>query len=193
MSDTPQKIFGRWEDAPGAGATSHQQMALTAGHLADHWGRCSLSSDFWAGYMAGFVPPQVPPGRLRREALVQVLSYLLNELFENCAKFSDGSVSAVRYQAWVTPEQMVFQLTNHVAPAVEDAFAQFIQELLAGDPEELYFRRLEATAEGAAHGSGLGYLTLIKDYGITFGFRLAHVAPGAVAVDVQAHVAMEEQ
>lgn len=191
MSDSAQ-IFGAWEDEPGAGAASHQRMELTAGQLAASWRRCSLSSDFWAAYMAGFVPRDPPPGQLRRDAMLHVLAYLLNELLENCAKFSGGADPAVRYQSWATPERLVFQITNHIAPERAAPFAQFIGELLAGDPEELYFQRLEATAEGHAHGSGLGYLTMIKDYGITFGFRLAHTAPGTVAVDVQAHVAREE-
>jgi hypothetical protein len=186
------RVFGAWEDEPGAGAISHQRMDLTAGQLAAHWRRCSLSSDFWAGYLARFVPTQTPPGRLRRDAMESVLTFLLNELFENCAKFSGGPADPVSYRSWVTPDRLSFQLTNHVAPERERSFAGFIEELLAGDPELLYFQRLEATAEGAA-GSGLGYLTMIKDYGIKFGFRLAPAAPGSVAVDVQAHVAMEEQ
>jgi hypothetical protein len=191
VSDSPQ-IFGAWEDDPGAGATSHQRMELTAGQLAAHWRRCSLSADFWAAYMAGFVPPEPPPGQLRRDAMLHVIGYLLNELIENCAKFSGGADPAVRYQSWAAPERLVFQITNHIAPGRAAPFAQFIGELLAGDPEELYFQRLEATAAGHAQGSGLGYLTMIKDYGIRFGFRLAQASPGAVAVDVQAHVLREE-
>jgi hypothetical protein len=168
-------------------------MELTAGQLAAFWRRSSLSADFWASYTSRFVPPQAPPGQLGRDAMHHVLAYLLNELFENCAKFSGGPVDTVRYQSWQTPGGLVFQMTNHVAPERERSFARFIGELLAGDPEELYFQRLEASAEGHVEGSGLGYLTMIKDYGIKFGFRLAQVAPGTVAVDVQAHVAMEEQ
>ena len=186
------QTYGDWQDLAGAPALSHQWMALDATQLAAYWRRCSLSADFWARYSALFVPSPAPAGRLERAALSGVLSYLLNELFENCAKFSGGPIGTVRYEAWTRADDVVFQLTNHIEPARQPAFAQFIQDLLDGDPEELYFRRLEESAETDARGSGLGYLTLMKDYGIRFGFRFSRAAPGSVAVEVQAHVQMEE-
>lgn len=191
MAHEPQ-IYGAWAEPSAIVALSYDRMVLDAAHLYEHWRRCSLSSDFWARYTALFVPVPAGPGRLRREAVESVLSYLLNELFENCAKFSGGPIGTVRYEAWTRADDVVFQLTNHIEPARQPAFAQFIQDLLDGDPEELYFRRLEESAETDARGSGLGYLTLMKDYGIRFGFRFSRAAPGSVAVEVQAHVQMEE-
>ncbi len=191
-TSTPQ-IFGTWEELTAV-SPNYAAMTLNASHLANHWRRNSLSSDYWAAYTALQIPEIVPTGWLRREDITYVLSYLLNELFENCAKFSTGSELAVRYQAWFFEEdRMVFQLTNHITPQGERPFINLIQELLTGDPDELYFQKLEENAEQDLGGSGLGYLTLIKDYGIQFGFRFRPIHEGTTAVDVQAHVSLQEQ
>jgi hypothetical protein len=144
------QTYGAWEEPGAAPALSHQWMALDAGQLVAHWRRCSLSADFWARYAALFVPSPAPPGRLARQELEHVLSYLLNELFENCAKFSGGSIGAVRFAAWFRPDSLDFAFTNHIAPESQPAFARFIEELLDGDPEELYFSR------DGCEGLGLG-------------------------------------
>ncbi len=186
------QIYGAWQDTPEAGARTNV-MTLDAAQLAAHWRRCSLSSDFWAHYTALFVPAVPQPGMLRREDVENILSYLLNELFENCAKFSSGPLMPVRYQSWISPTSMVFQMTNYIEPAAQAPFVTLIQEILEGDPDELYFQRLEANAESDSGGSGLGYLTLIKDYGVRFGFRFQPVSNDSVAVDVQAHISTKEE
>jgi hypothetical protein len=190
MSDSQR--YGDWQDMASVTALSYQRMTLNAADLTRFWRRCSLSSDFWSRYSALFVPVTALPGQLSRAALESVLAYLLNELFENCAKFGDGPQGIVRYQAWIQADSMTFQLTNQIDPAQQASFIRFIRELLENDPDELYFRRLEENAEENAKGSGLGYLTLIKDYGIRFGFQFSASGDQRVAADVQAHVSMKE-
>lgn len=191
LTVTP-KIFGTWEELTAV-SPHYATMNLNATHLATHWRRNSLSSDYWAAYAALQIPEIVPTGWLRREDVNYVLSYLLNELFENCAKFSAGPEQTVHYQAWYEDERIVFQFTNHIQPAGERLFIDLILEILTGDPDELYFQKLEENAEQDLGGSGLGYLTLIKDYGIQFGFRFRPINDETTAVDVQAHVSLKEQ
>jgi hypothetical protein len=167
-------------------------MVLDARQLAQHWRRCSLSSDFWARYTAlssAYFSVEPP---VRRDAVESTLSYLLNELFENCAKFSGGPLHSVVYEAWLFPERMAFQMTNHIEPARQPGFIELIEELLSNPPDELYFQRLEENAETDGKGSGLGYLTLMKDYNVRFGFRFTAVKEGSIAVDVQAHINVKE-
>ena len=188
QTQSPQ-VFGTWlDDLTG----DYTRMDLTATQLSAHWRRNSLSSDYWAYYAAQTVPTAVPDGYLPQQAVQDILSYLLNELFENCAKFSKGSILDVCYQSWLQDEKMVVQFTNHVEPADLPAFIEIIQELLTGDPDELYFQKLEENAEFDVEGSGLGYLTLMKDYGIQFGFRFRPKNANSIAVDVQAHVSKKE-
>lgn len=182
--------LGTWEDM--SAIPTSNTMALDADQLASHWRRCSLSSDFWARYTALSVPVAASQDRLPREAVEGVLSYLFNELFENCAKFSSGPLKSVSYQSWVQDDGMVFQMTNHIQPEHQEAFTKLIDEFLEGDPDELYFQKLEESFETDSSGSGLGYLSLIKDYGIQFGFRFRPIEKDSVAVDIQAHVSMKE-
>lgn len=190
LTATPQ-IFGTWEELTAV-SSHYAAMTLQATQLARHWRRNSLSADYWATYAALQTPEVVPTGWLRRDDVAYVLSYLLNELFENCAKFSAGPEQAVQYQAWFGDEHILFQFTNHITPAGERPFITLIEELLTSDPDELYFQKLEENAEQDLGGSGLGYLTLIKDYGIQFGFRFRPISDQTTAVDVQAHVSRKE-
>ncbi|PDW03035.1 slr1658 superfamily regulator [Candidatus Viridilinea mediisalina] len=184
--------YGYWEELEAVPSLGHYSMSLDAHHLVQFWRRCSLSSNFWSRYMALWVPTPPAPGHLRREAMEHLLSYLLNELFENCAKFSGGPFQRINYAAWIQAEGMVFELTNQIVPAAQAPFATLIEELLTSDLDELYFQRLEASAESNASGSGLGYLTLMKDYGIRFGFRFSPLTSESITVGVQAHVALKE-
>ena len=189
------KIYGTWEDlqtARSKSILSHDRMILSAKQLAGYWRRCSLSSDFWARYVSLSSSEFSVGHPVRRDAVESVLSYLLNELFENCAKFSDGPIDTVVYEAWMFPDRLAFQMTNHIEPAQLEGFVKLIEELLNNDPDELYFRRLEENAETNRKGSGLGYLTLMKDYKIRFGFRFTPVAEQSIAVDVQAHINIKE-
>jgi len=171
---------------------SHNRMVLDAGQLANAWRRCSLSSDFWARYTSLFVPPHAVQGHLDRAAASSVFSYLLNEMFENCAKFSRGTLLEVNYDCWVLADRIIFQMSNHVLPGMVQAFSELIKQLLENDPDEQYFTKLEENAVSNSSGSGLGYLTLIKDYGIRFGFGFRNVTNNSVQVDIQAQVNRKE-
>lgn len=183
-----EETLGFWETIDENDPPDHS-MVVNAGQLADHWRRCSLTADFWARYIALYSPADVGSTRLHRSAMVDILSYLFNELYENCAKFSAGPQLTVLHQSWRREAEILIQLTNHIQPAGCAPFQTVIQEILNGDPDELYFQKLEASVEFDLEGSGLGYLTLIKDYGIRFGFRFRPLNEQSVAVDVQAHVA----
>lgn len=188
------ETYGAWEDLSTeiGGMIGYKRMALHAHHLTEYWRRCSLSSDFWARYTALSSSSFSVDKALRVDAVESVLSYLLNELFENCAKFSRGPIDDVVYQAWLFPERMAFQMTNHIDPGFQDGFTHMIEELMSSDLEKLYFKRLEENAENNERGSGLGYLTLMKDYNVRFGFRFTPIVEGSIAVDVQAHINVKE-
>lgn len=171
---------------------SHNRMVLDAGQLAASWRRCSLSSDFWDRYTGFFVPPHAVTGHLARDAANSVFSYLLNEMFENCAKFSRGTNLEISYDCWVLVDRIVFQMSNYILPGMVQGFSDLIKQLLENDPEELYFTKLEENAASNSSSSGLGYLTLIKDYGIKFGFGFQNMGNNMVRVDIQAQVNRKE-
>lgn len=182
------EILGTWQDMLDLAPSN--RMVLDAEQLAQYWRRVSLTADFWSLYLALHAPAASSEERLNREELHGVLSYLLNELIENCAKFSAGAVKTICLESWNLDDQMVFQITNHIQPERQPPFVTFLQTLLAGDPAELYFKRIEEYTDNRQSGSGLGYLTLMMDYNIRFGFRFRPVNDESVAIDVQAHVSM---
>ena len=188
------KTFGSWQDLQQktGGTISHNRMTLDAAQLSQHWRRCSLSSDFWARYTSLSSSLFQTGTPVKREAVESTISYLLNELFENCAKFSSGPDRGVVYESWVYLDRLSFQVTNHIESPRLDSFIHLIEEMLGQDPGELYFKRLEENAETNVSGSGLGYLTLMKDYQVKFGFRFTPLKEKNIAVDVQAHINVKE-
>jgi hypothetical protein len=182
-------IYGNWENISSSEAFTHH-VNMDAKDLAAYWHRCSLSADFLAQYFALFVPDPAPTGRLRRKDVSSVLAYLLNELFENCAKFSSGPDRTVNLDARIMSDYILIRITNHMSPENQAPFIEIITELLNNDPHELYFQRLEENVEQGLEGSGLGYLTLMKDFGVEFGFRLRSISYQDTAVDVQAKVSL---
>jgi len=185
--------FGLFQDSARlAQADSHNRLTVDATQLNRHWHRCGMSSDFWARYHSLASPRGSQSPYLSRDSAFHVYTYLLNELFENCAKFTSGPLTVVSVDTWMFADQVVYQVSNYLRPAGVQGFAQLVQNLLQGDLEEMYFQRLEANAESGGGGSGLGYLTLMKDYGIKFGFGFETIDQESVRLDVQALVSKKE-
>jgi hypothetical protein len=185
MAESVQTL-GDWSDMLQAASTN--RMVLDGEQLARHWRRVSLTADFWAQYLTLYVAAKVSNERLKQDDVHGILSYLLNELFENCAKFSSSAIKKIQFESWQLDDQIILQITNHIRPEGQSSFVEFLHTMLDGDPSELYFQRIEENAETGHSGSGLGYLTLIMDYGIRFGFRFRPVNEESVAIDIQAHV-----
>jgi hypothetical protein len=64
--------------------------------------------------------------------------------------------------------------------------------LLKGDPDKLYLQKVAEDSGESANDTGLGYLTLMKDDAIRFGFRFYPVSDESMAVAIQAHVNIKE-
>ena len=75
---------------------------------------------------------------------------MLNELIENTAKYSDAGDKSVDIRVWLLEDEMVFKISNYVTAALAESFRNLAREILAGNPEELYIRRLEKNTERAA-------------------------------------------
>jgi hypothetical protein len=91
-----------------------------------------------------------------------------NELLENAMKFSYASAQhAIGLAMYLGPDAVSLYVTNSVDPHAVESFQQIIARLLTEDIDTLYLEQLTHNAEsGSAEGSGLGYLTMLHDYGI---------------------------
>ncbi len=189
-----KQTYGNWQDivVSGSHTIGHGSMEITSQQLLQAWQRCSLISDFWARYIALSCSEFEVDHPLRPEALEGALSFISNELLENAAKFNGGPVDEITLAFWLFPARITLQVTNHIEPGCQDGFVRLIGELLGDDPDTLYFKRLDEVPESGQQGSGLGYLTLMNDYKVRFGFRFTPLSEHSVAVDVQAHISVNE-
>lgn len=163
------KVFGHYHiNLP------KQEEFLTIGFspssipLKQRWRNNGLSADFIAGYLRTFFVG----GHLSVHN-ENAVKYIANELLENAMKFNDDSISqyVTRISFNVYKEMLVFQVTNSIDEKRAAGLMNFINALLASDPQEMYFERMEANAMSAdSNHSGLGFLSMICDYDAKLGW-----------------------
>lgn len=182
-------ILGNWNDAPAGAEESVTLLGLDAADLSQSWRRCSLSADFLARYYSYYFPyREKAMDRISRDAAENTISYILNELIENTAKYSDAADGGVEVAVRLRASDVLFQVSNHVSGKRAEEFTRFVSGLLGGNAEELYVAALEKDSES----SGLGYLTMINDYGVSLGFMVKKNTDDVFTVSVQASMKWKE-
>ncbi len=145
--------------------------------LQKRWRNNGLSADFLADYLSTFFSGGDEENTFG-EKLAEIksaISYIANELLENGMKYSqDNSSSAISIQLHLNHNNIIFQMTNSIDTEAVEKFQAYIKELLDSDPYEFYIRQLEknATEENNTE-SGLGFLTMMNDYGAKLGWKFA--------------------
>ena len=135
--------------------------------LQQRWRNNGLSADFLAGYLSTFFPGEDSAAATRQAGIKDATSFIANELLENAMKFSyAASQHTVTIEMFLDTDAVRLYSANGIAPEAVAPFQQFVNKLLTSDTNALYIEQLErnANAEGDA-GSGLGFLTMINDYG----------------------------
>lgn len=141
--------------------------------LQERWRNNGLSADFLADYLSTFFPGDDDEALDRRTEIKDAVSYVANELLENAMKFSYAPAHhAVSITMQLDAESVRFYVCNSIDPKTAPGFQEFVQELLAGDPDEMYMERLLQNAEEDSDGgSGLGFLTMLNDYQARLGWK----------------------
>jgi hypothetical protein len=182
-------ILGSWNETPAGAEQSVAVLGLDAVDMSHNWRRCSLSADFLARYYSYYFPyREKATDRISRDAAENTISYILNELIENTAKYSDASDTGVEVTVRLRESDVLFQVSNHVTARRAGDFTRLVSDLLGGNPEKLYIAQLEKNSDS----SGLGYLTMINDYGISLGFMVKKNADDVFTVSVQASMKWKE-
>lgn len=151
--------------------------------IRQRWTNNRLSAQFVGDYFSAFLPTDEDDrdcDRRIKESKAAV-SYVANELLENAMKFSDRKSNfKVRFGVYFLEDRSkpnsditaVLYVTNSVTPEKAEKFQAFLTELLAADPEELYVTQVEKSLEEEhSEASGLGFLTMINDYGAKLGWK----------------------
>ena len=165
-------IFGEFDESMELWQ-NHLKIGLSADCLERHWAHSSLLSDFLADYYGYLVPGQDEEAVARRDEWRHSIRYLINELMENAIKFrKSGDVTvAVDFSG----QDLTFVVSNQVAQEGLERFQELLSEICGGDPGELLLAKIEQNAldPDRGHESGLGFLTLINDYGVGLGWGFA--------------------
>lgn len=168
---------------------SDSRILLNAEDMSRNWRRCGLTADFLARYYSYYFPyREKATDRISRETAENNISYILNELIENTAKYSDAEIKGVEVRVSLRETDVVFEVSNHVTERRAESFIRLARDLLEGNPEELYVTQLEKNTDS----SGLGYLTMINDYGVSLGFKVDKAGNGVFRVTVQATMKWKE-
>ncbi|MEG4091615.1 DUF6272 family protein [Microcoleus sp. Pol12B4] len=175
---TMTQIFGEFiEDFP----PEHDSLELTftpsSRPIKQRWRNNRLSAHFVADYLSSFLPvdEEDASSEKRIKESKGAVSYVANELLENAIKFNnDDTHYKVRFGIHFIGETEVTAVifaSNSVTSEGASKLKEFIEEIMASDPNELYLQQLEKNAESESDTSGLGLLTMINDYSAKIGWK----------------------
>ena len=155
--------------------------------LRQRWRNNGLSADFLGDYVTTFFPldENTPATQNRRAEIQGAVEFIANELLENAMKFHDQSLpEPITLHLNLDKERITLQETNGTDNATAERFQVFIQRVTESDPDTLYMETLEKSAT-SENTSGLGYLTMINDYGAELAWRFETLPSGGCRVTTQ--------
>ena len=179
---TTAGVFEDLSDRPDL--ISELGLNLTRLDLVAHYKRCGSSADFVANFL-GFSFGS-------REQAITVLSTVLNELLENAVKFSAPADYDITVRTTYDGESILVETTNLCTRMQADILCAWVQRITDNDPEDLFIAQLERTAANSPDQSGLGFITLAKDYGASLGVRIETGTSPYVLARVQAVIDVAE-
>lgn len=200
---TPNQLpnqFGRFVDCL---ENSKEYLTIcfspSASARQQRWRNYGLSADFLGDYFATFFPGSSHKAGstedlMQRDTVKSAISYIANELLENAIKYhSDRAQDPISISLFLYEDLIVFQSINLVEPLPAEQFKGFIQAILsAGDIDHLFSQQLEKAAMGQGE-SHMGFLTMMCDYGVEFGwgFEPSPQHQDLIQVNVQAYLSLK--
>jgi hypothetical protein len=181
--------FGQFQEAQPGRDSESLNLSFWPGRvpLKQRWRNNGLSADFLGDYVTTFFPldDDIPETRHRQAEIRGAVSYIANELLENAMKFHDSSMpEPITIRLTLDSERIVFHESNGASVSAAEGFRTYIARLRAADPNELYLQQLEQNALTDS-SAGLGYLTMMNDYGAELAWRFEPVDAGHYRVITQ--------
>lgn len=188
------ETFGNYEDINQARTQNQEYLKLSLSPssipIKQRWRNNGLSADFLGDYFTTFFPKSDDdPASLRRQNEIKnAVSYIANELLENAMKFSDDQLNhTISIRLLLDKDRIIFSETNGVSRQQADSFRTFINKIMNTDPNELYIQQLEENAMTDS-SAGLGYLTMVNDYGAELAWQFEDLGDKGVAVTTEVKV-----
>lgn len=141
-------------------------VTMSSGSLETDWRKNTLCAEFIAKYMLNTIDARRCHNDAESRDIKDAINYIANELFENAVKFTDeDGCREISFRVENVGEKVRFYVRNSIDEAEISTFQTLIRELLAGDPADMYFERIEANEASECNStSGLGYLSIMNDY-----------------------------
>jgi hypothetical protein len=168
--------------------SEHMSLTLYPDSFAVRWSLCNLTANFMAEYFGELFPEIDGEDRLiSRDEVSGAIGYVLNELVENAVKFNQhGDITVT---VGIGREDLVCLVSNQITNAAVPSLREKLLELTQEDPGELLRRQAEANAEDAENaGSGLGYLIIMNDYGVSLGWKLDPISVNSFSIKTMARI-----
>ncbi len=152
-----------------------------------NWEQASKLADYLSHYYTQSV---LSCTESQHKEVLNNVSYVVNELFENSIKFNSASDLDVSIQINTQENNITLITTNNLSKEKVTKFAAFLKNLLAADPEAYLVEKITENIEKDTSGSGLGYITLILNYHAKLGFKFEEQDNGLVKVFTMAKMPM---
>jgi hypothetical protein len=181
------KIFGDFIEMKDSGQEYLKiDFSPTSIPLQQRWRNKDLSADFIAHYLSTFFSGEDGSSLKKQAEIKNSSNYMANELLENALKFSYApSQYAISVQMYLEEDKITFYATNSVDPKTVEDFQTFIQRLLTENTHELYMEQLTRnTEDDPNNGSGLGFLTMINDYGVKLAWKFKPLKQNSTVMTV---------
>jgi len=190
MSEKQNKIFGNFlemkeGDMKGRLSLSFQAMTLNIDEL---WEGSALSAKFLSTFWGKFFPDKGNLSPHIRKRVQDEVHYISGELMGNAVKFSYEPEYLIEICLYLYENELRFYVTNSLNPDYEDKFQTFILRILTEDPSELFLEQIEKSAAEENNESGVGFLTMINDYGVTLSWKFGEKIPGIKTVTTLAQL-----
>ena len=187
-------VLGNYREQKKKGSLSDSTLMLNADEMSVNWRRVSLTADYLARYYSYYFPyKEKALFTMSRNEAENTLSFIINELIENTAKYSNTPKKNVIITLSLEEKRLIFYISNYINQDTAQEFIDICKEIFEQNTEELYIKKLEENAETGKGGSGLGYLTLINDYNIELGFKFEKIQEKIIKVTVQAAMKYKEE
>jgi hypothetical protein len=183
--------IGDFRDLTRGGA--RLSLVFYSGGFPVRWSQCSATAEYFAEYFADVHARRCADDTARNE-FIGTLSYIVNELVENAVKFS--MAETVEVTVCIEGDELVALVSNQILATTVDGLIVKFRGLVAGDPQEMLIARVEANANNPDAGvSGLGFLTMMADYGAKLGWSFVTVEdnPQNVLLRTMARMQMRNQ
>ncbi len=132
--------------------------------LVANWQRCGQAADCFGRFLSYNYEDS--------DNAYNTLSTVLNELLENAVKFSIGGEDQVKLSIAYFDDEVVMETANVAHSDSAFKLLEGVTRIENEDLELLFLEQLEHTANNATHASGLGFITIKKDYGARLGVRV---------------------